>query len=239
MATRADMTIDVVSPLPTAPERAEANGRFRYLSGVAFVALFAAGFAVGGTTPTVASSIAAVTTYYSDQRGRVLVAAVLFVWGIVFEILFGVAIGNRLRRDGQPWLGSVAIVAVAVLGTLQLLLTAAAALLSFAVAGQGDPAVVKAFFDLQWVLDVFAGAPSAAYFAAAAAGLLRTGAVPAWVGRAGIGVAGLWVLRTTTWASDGPWSPSGAFIAVAVFASLLWIVATSVLLLRREAHYRQ
>jgi hypothetical protein len=157
----------------------------------------------------------------------------LFVYGVVVEVLFGVAIANRLRRDGQRWLGAVTTAGVVMLGTMQLVLTAMGALLSYSVASLGDAAVVKAVFDLQWMLDVFAGVPAAVYFAAVASGLRRTDAIPRWLGGAGLGLAGLWILRSTMWARSGFWSPTGGFVVVAVLATMLWVLATSTVLHRR------
>ena len=56
--------------------------------------------------------------------------------------------------------------------------------------------------------------------------------IPSWLGWAGVGVAGLFALRTTTWASDGFWSPTGGYLFVLIPLASLWILATSVTLVR-------
>lgn len=229
MTITADPTFDPAAP----PTQSIERERYRFLTGIAFAVLFLAAFVVGGTAPTVASSTRELISYYSGHRGAVLVSSMLFVYGVVFEVLFGVAIANRLRRDGQRWLGALAIAGVVMVGTMQLVLTAMGALLSYSVASLGDAAVVKAVFDLQWMLDVFAGVPTAIYFAAVASGLRRTDAIPRWLSGAGLGVAGLWILRSTTWARSGFWSPTGGLVFVAVLVSLLWVSATSAVLHRR------
>jgi hypothetical protein len=56
--------------------------------------------------------------------------------------------------------------------------------------------------------------------------------IPAWLGWAGLGVAGLFLLRATNWGTDGFWSPTGSFTFILIPVALLWILATSVILVR-------
>jgi hypothetical protein len=56
--------------------------------------------------------------------------------------------------------------------------------------------------------------------------------IPRWLSVAGLGVAVLFVLRLTNWASDGFWSPTGEYLFILIPLTLLWILVTSVILVR-------
>ena len=119
--------------------------------------------------------------------------------------------------------------------TLQLALTGMAASLAYSIAGGGDPAVIKALFDLQWVLDLFAAVPAGIFVLSSSVGFMRTRAVPAWLCWSGVALAALFVLRSTNWARDGFWSPTGEYVFVLIPAAMLWILVTSITLVRAAA----
>jgi hypothetical protein len=92
--------------------------------------------------------------------------------------------------------------------------------------------VTKALFDLQWTLDVFAALPAAVFVLASSVGFMRTRTTPSWLSWAGVVLAGLFLLRSTNWARDGFWSLTGEYVFILIPAALLWILATSIVLLR-------
>lgn len=206
--------------------------RWARAAGIAFVVLAVAAFIVGGETPTVGDPVEDVVSYYDGDRGQVLVSSVLFAFALGFWVWFAGALANNLRERGQGRVAATVLVAVAAFASVQLVTTGLNAVLAFSVAGEGDPGVSKALFDLTWTLDMLAAIPSAVFFTAASLGLLRTNMIPSWLSRAGLGVAGLFVLRTTTWASDGFWSPTGGYLFVLIPLTLLWILTTSIILVR-------
>jgi hypothetical protein len=57
--------------------------------------------------------------------------------------------------------------------------------------------------------------------------------IPAWLSAAGIGVAALFILRSTNWATDGFWSPTGEYLFILIPLALLWILITSIVLVRK------
>ena len=115
---------------------------------------------------------------------------------------------------------------------IQFVTTGLNAVLAYSVAGSGEPGVTKALFDLTWALDALAAVPSAVFFLAASFGLRRTGMVPAWLSWAALGVAALFCLRLTNWASDGFWSLTGGYLFILIPLTLLWILITSIVLVR-------
>ena len=57
--------------------------------------------------------------------------------------------------------------------------------------------------------------------------------VQQWLSWGGIAVAVLLALRSTTWARDGFWSPTGEYLFIVIPLALLWILITSIVLVRR------
>ena len=206
--------------------------RWARAGGIGFVVFAVLAFIVGGETPQVGDSVEDVVSYYDGDRSTVLVSSFLFAVGLGFWIWFAGALANNLRERGEGRVAATVIGAVAVFATIQLVGTALNAVLAYSVAGSGEAGVTKAFFDLTWTLDVIAALPSAVFFLAAPLGLTRTQMIPRWLGLAGLGIAVLFALRLTNWASDGFWSPTGEYVFVLIPLTLLWILVTSVILVR-------
>jgi hypothetical protein len=207
--------------------------RWARAAGIGFVVLTVAAFVAGGEPPTVADSTADVVSYYEDSRGEALVSSIVFGFALLFFMWFAAAIANLLRESGEGRLGATVTATTTAFVAVQLVLTGIGAALAYSIAGEGDAGVVRALFDLQWVLDLFAAVPSAGFFIAASIGLRRGRAVPAWLGWAGLVVAALFVLRTTNWAREGFWSPTGGYVVILIPVALLWILTTSVFLFRQ------
>ena len=206
--------------------------RWARAAGIGFVVFAILAFVVGGETPSVGDPVEDVVSYYDGDRGQVLVSSFLFALALGFWIWFAGALANTLRERGEGRVAATIVGAVAAFVSLQLVGTALNAVLAYSVAGSGEEGVTKALFDLTWTVDVLAGVPSAVFFLAAALGLRRTSLLPGWLSLAGIGVAILFGLRVTNWAGDGFWSPTGEYLFILIPVSLLWILATSVTLVR-------
>jgi len=204
-------------------------------AGIAFVVFVIVAFIVGGETPTVGDPVAEIVSYYGD-RGQVLASSGLFALALGFWIWFAATLANNLRERGEGRVGATIIGAVATFAAIQFVGTALNAVLAYSVAGSGEAGVTKALFDLTWTLDLLAAVPSAVFFLATAVGLRRAAMIPDWLSWAGIGVALLFGLRLTNWASDGFWSPTGEYLFVLIPLSLLWILTTSVILVRGVSH---
>ena len=56
--------------------------------------------------------------------------------------------------------------------------------------------------------------------------------IPQWLSWGGVVVAVLLALRSTTWARDGFWSPTGEYLFILLPLALLWILITSIVLVR-------
>jgi hypothetical protein len=209
--------------------------RWARAAGIGFVVFVVLAFVVGGETPSVGDPVEDVVSYYDGDRGQVLVSSALFALALGFWIWFAGTLANNLREHGEGRVAATIIGAVAAFAAIQFVGTGLNAVLAYSVAGSGEVGVTTALFDLTWTLDVLAAVPSAVFFLAASVGLRRTAMIPGWLGWAGIGVAVLFGLRITTWASDGFWSPTGGYLFVLIPLTLLWILVTSVILVRAVA----
>ena len=206
--------------------------RWARAAGIGFVVFVVLAFIVGGETPGVGDPVEDVVSYYDGDRGQVLVSSALFAVALGFWIWFAGTLANNLRERGEGRVAATVIGAVATFTAIQFVGTALNAVLAYSVAGSGEAGVTKALFDLTWALDVLAAVPSAVFFLAASVGLRRTAMIPGWLSWAAIGVALLFGLRITNWASDGFWSPTGEYLMVLLPLTLLWILVTSVILVR-------
>jgi hypothetical protein len=207
--------------------------RWARAGGIGFVVFAVAAFIVGGEPPTVSDPAEDVVSYYDGERGQVLASSFLFAVGLMLLLWFAGAIAHTLRERGQGRVAATLIAAVSAFVAVQLVLTGIGAALAHSIAADGDTAVVRALFNLSWVLDMLAALPSAAFVLAAAVGLRRTQAIPGWLTWAGVAVAALFVLRSTTWARDGFWSPTGGYLLILIPLALLWILITSIVLVRK------
>jgi hypothetical protein len=206
--------------------------RWAYSAGIGFVVLTIVAFIVGGEPPTVSDPAEEVVSYYDGERGQVLVSSFLFALALGFWVWFGGALANSLRNRGEGRVAATIVGALSAFVAVQLVTTAVNAILAHSVAREGEDDVVQALFDLTWGLGVVAAIPSAVFFLAASMGLRRTSMIPAWLSWAGLGVAALFILRSTNWARDGFWSPTGAYLFILIPLALLWILTTSIVLVR-------
>jgi hypothetical protein len=206
--------------------------RWGYAAGIGFAVFTIAAFIVGGEPPTVSDPAEEVVSYYDGERGQVLVSSFLFALALGFWLWFGGALANSLRNRGEGRFAATIVGALSAFVAVQLVTTAVNAILAHSVAGEGEDGVVQALFDLTWGLDVLAAIPSAVFFLAASMGLMRTSMIPAWLSWAGLGVAALFILRSTNWARDGFWSPTGSYLFILIPLALLWILTTSIVLVR-------
>lgn len=206
--------------------------RWARAGGIGFVVFAVAAFVVGGEPPKIGDPAADVVVYFDGERSQVLASSFLFAVALGFWVWFGGTLANNLRERGEGRVAATIIGAVSAFVAVQLVTTAINAMLAHSVARDGDEGVVQALFGLTWGLDVLAAIPSAVFFLAASMGLMRARMVPPWLSWAGFGVAALFILRSTNWAREGFWSPTGEYLFILIPLALLWILITSIVLVR-------
>jgi hypothetical protein len=96
------------------------------------------------------------------------------------------------------------------------------------------PDTSRAFYALVIQASDLTFFPVVAFTGASALVILRTKALPGWLGWLGIVVAVLSLSRGTAFfVESGPFSSAGVIESVAIMAFLLWLLLMSILLVRR------
>lgn len=197
------------------------------------------GFGLPGSPPKADDSLTEIAKFFSDKRDEVLVgnfligvAAILFLW-------FAGALRSYLRSgEGGEGRLSAASFGGGIAG-IALMLAGAAVLNMFAFefAKDGEvPALGRAVFDASGAFFAMSSLCFAAFFAAASCSGARSGALPSWAYWAGSVVALLQVLAALTlFVESGFFAAGGAMATyLAPIAAFIWIIAASVLMMRRD-----
>ena len=206
--------------------------RLARASGIGFVVLAVVSFVVFGERPKVDAAPGEIASFYEDDRGRVLTAVPIFALAFMLFLWFAGAIANALREAGEGRLGATTVALAAVVTGVQFTLSALAASLALTLAAAGDEGTVRALNTMSWSLDTLNSFAVAAFVVAVTVGLRRAGLVPRWYAWDGLAGAVLIALRGTNWATDGFWSPSGEYSWIAIVVAFVWVLVTSILLLR-------
>ncbi len=213
--------------------------RWAAATGIGFVVALIAGFAIAPPPPKLSADAATVAAYFADNQGAVLLSSVvsiglggvLLVWWLGSLRLF-------LRRAGTDGgrLSAVAFGAglVALVGLTQFF--AIRATLAFGLGGTVDASVSKGFFALAYAVDALNVFPVGALLVAASVSAWRSGAFPRWLAWLGllVGVS-RWVTGLDVVLKESILGDEGA-IGMLVFVGVLsWIVAASVVMIRRSS----
>jgi len=220
---------------------ADAKGRrFDAATGIGFAVLAVVALVLPGKPPKADDSITKLGNYFADHHSDILtanlllgVAAVLFLWFLgSLRSYLRAAEGGEGRLSAAAFGGGVAGIA---------LLLAGAGLLSgiaFKLAdGQlPNPIVTRAFFDASSALFAMVAFGFAVFFAAASCSAARSGALPPWAYWSGSVIAVIQLVSALALvAKSGFFATGGAMGFIAPLAGILWVVAVSVLMMRRDA----
>jgi hypothetical protein len=170
-------------------------------------------------------------TFYVTYEGRLLAEAVLLgVAGVLFLVFLGGLRAFLARAEGrQPRLAPVVMAAGAVTTGLVLLQAAILAALTalrgneLGVHAQGSVWAARALFYLEGAVGDLALFPFAVFLAAAATVLLRTGALPRWVGWVGAAfglLVGVLAVGSVAGLDIGP-ADQVVFLLVAAWVAVL------------------
>lgn len=210
--------------------------RLGALAGVIFVVLGVIAVLVPGAPPK-ADEISKITTFLTDKRGSILAANYLTSLGIVFFLLFVGALRSYFGVADQGAIrpGSVMLAGGAVGASMLLASTAVLNGAAFQVASAGDGSLNHALFDVSSDLYFASGFGFAVFFAGAAIAIRMTGALPSAMAPAALVVALLDVVAGVgLFANSGFFAIGGAFgFDIGPLASLLWISAASIVMLRQ------
>jgi hypothetical protein len=190
--------------------------RLAPLTGIVFVAIVVAVFAIGGSTPEEHDSAAKVQAYYAAHHDKHTALAFVMAIGVAFLVFFASTLRHDLRRlGGTGQLGDAAFGG----GVLAAAGFAILATVHVALANAGESVTTLGTTQTLNVLDNNDFIPAAAGLAvlvfAAGAAAVRHGGLPKWLGWLGIVIG---VVAFT---------PAGF---VAFLAAGIWILIVSVLL---------
>jgi hypothetical protein len=209
-------------------------------SGLVFVGLMLAAAAVGFWFPGWGTGLDASArnwaTFYSDHRTSILVSVLLVSTALIFLTWFAGILHGVLRRaeGGEPFARITFGAGIFGVGAIHV------AMICFSVAAfrarQMPPNLVMMMNDMAFFCGVPAAAAGVSFFAAIALGVLRTGALPRWLGwlaalSAVLQLGPLGGLFTETGAFN---LQDGLFGIMLVFITLgVWVALASLVLIQR------
>ena len=212
--------------------------RLGAVAGIAAAVLLIAIIVVVPTGPSPGASGEDIKASLVTQGNAMLLGHYLEGLMLMLFLSFAASLRGVLRRaeEGAGALstamfgGAVATVAVI------LVAHAIQASLVLHTARDGDPALVRALFDLAAMVDSFYAFPLAVFLAAAGAVMVRSRAVGRWLGWAAGAIALLMVVGQA-----GTITGTDPLIAVGIVGFLsfvLWLLVASIMLLRRRGAAR-
>jgi succinate dehydrogenase/fumarate reductase cytochrome b subunit len=200
-------------------------------SGIIFGIFFVVAYAFYDLQPKIGASADTLVSFYEGNRMRVLMATMLFGWGVLFLLWFAAAIRSVLHDAGQGGWGAAAASSAVLWG-----LIAVVAALAYSIVGLGNDALTSGLNDLVWTGIVVSSLPRALLIMAGTFGLWRAKMISNALFGAGVAAILLVLVGCTTWASEGIWAPSGDYTRfVSPIVGLVWIVVFSGVLLTRRS----
>jgi hypothetical protein len=202
--------------------------------GILFVVVAVVGILLPGTPPK-ADEVTKIGTFFTDKRGSILAANYLTCVAFVFFLLFVGALRSHLGAADRTGLrpGSAALAGGVVGASMVIAGTAVLNGAAFQVAGAGDANLNHALYDVANDLFFASGFGFAVFFAGAGVAVAITGALPNALAPAGLVVALLNLVGGVGFfAKSGFFAIGGAFGFIVPVASLLWVLAASVAMLR-------
>jgi hypothetical protein len=190
------------------------------LTGIAFVALVIAGFAVGGEPPTTEDPAQEIVDFYVDNETQQLISVGIEALAAMVLVFFGGYLRSVLRRaEGEGHMLSALVLAGTTIVAVGLAIDASITVALVDSAEEIEPAAVQALMAL-WENDFVPFIVGAMTFILASGiSILRHGVLPKWLGWVAIALA---VISLT---------PIGFVGAIGV---ALWIAVVSVMLALRE-----
>lgn len=207
-------------------------------SGIAFVALMFGALFAPGQPPRASDSAARIAAALADDRGVILVATWVAGLGLVAAIWFFAGVAGWIGARARPAERSLASGAAAS-GVIGVLLTVLGLLLfygaTYEVAGRHELAVVRGLTDAGNATIEMGKFGIAAFVAAASLIGARAGRLGSGLARLGLLSATAALVSTIALFAEGSFTEFGGPLDLLGGApAILWLLALSVLMLRRE-----
>ena len=205
------------------------------LSGLLFFVTVVASFFTPDTPDADDPTAEIVSTIADDRTAHILSVYLTGLASLLFLVFVG-ALWSRLRA-AEADRGASILVALGGVGTAALVLIANGAFLALIeAADEGrEPAAVRALFELDEVIFLSFGWTSAAFYLGAALSSLATRSLPRWLGWGAALIAALFVIASLgVFSKDDEGGALGFVFFLVFLLNLLWILATSILMLRER-----
>jgi MFS family permease len=189
--------------------------RFAPLTGVAFVVIVFAAFAIGGSTPDAHDSAAKVSEFYSNHRDKHMALSFILAIGAAFLPFFASTLRRTLDWSGGTGRLANAAFAGGVLATVGFWLLATVHLALADSAGKTPAQVTQTLNVLDGNDYIPVGLGMAVLLLASGLSIVRHGALPRWLG---------WVAVVLGILS---FTPAGF---IGFLGSGLWVLVTSIIL---------
>jgi hypothetical protein len=185
-------------------------------------------------TPDEDDPTAEIVAEIADDRTGLILGAYVLGLGALLFIVFTAALWSRLRA-AEPGRGPSVLVALGGLGTALMIVVSSGVLLALVeAANEGrEPEAVRALFELDEMLFLGVGWTLAAFYAGAALTVLASGGLPrafGWIAAVLAVVFPITFLGVFSEAEEG--GVLGGIFFVALLVNFLWILATSIVLIR-------
>ena len=186
--------------------------------------------------PPGGAAAAQVASYYLDHRSALLLAGWVGLLAFPLGFAFFTGLGLHLRGEGtlSTWLFLIALISIAV----TLSVAAVQGVLALAVpyvATSVRPEELKPIADVSQLGFSAAFAFETAYFLATGFLVLRSRALPAWLGYGAVVVAPIALTASLgVIAGSGPLAAGGPVTLLAFVAGLLWWLLAAVMLVVRK-----
>jgi hypothetical protein len=201
-------------------------------AGILATACFATESVLLRHSPSTNQPTSDLTGYFSSQPGNGAgghVPAGLRHRRLLF---FLGALRRRLGRDG-PIDGLASVGFAGGVAASAIVVVAAGMVAVLAFRPDTTPPVARALYDANGLLVAFAGFPVAVLLAASSTAVLSSGVLPRWLGWFGLAATAAQLAGAASFQRSGLFMPQGDSVAVQaeVGTLLLWLVATSILML--------
>jgi hypothetical protein len=213
----------------------KASDRWWAGSGVATVALFVLGLVFADLLaspgfPAYDASLHRINAFFSDDRAEAIGISVCHAFSAVALLVFVAHVHELLRRreTAETRLATLAL-AGGIAASVFLLLSALLYWTLTRVEVAREPGVAQAVLVLSYLAGGQGLALSfAAFIGATSVVILRTRALPRWIGRLGAVTAAVCLL-SVAWLV---WDPAFGLLLLAAALGFLWLFATSIALMR-------
>jgi hypothetical protein len=200
-------------------------------SGLVAVVLIVIGFFLTGVNPNWNASGTTIAHDYASQRDSGLASIIIVGVGLMALLWFAATLGSAFRAAREDRIGSV-VVAGAVAFVSIFAIAGLTQWTLFYGSASGDPALTRAIYQVSALASSLAFLPGALMVAATAVGAAVSKRLPSWYPILGGIAAVLMFIEVCSVAQSGFFSPSGGYSAIGLLALAVWLVVTSIVLIR-------